>query len=242
MLEDFEPASRPRRKARPAGVLGPILTAAWLLGTLGASVAMRPKVADVGPYFERVAERIRAMPYTLGTWVGRDEQVVATARELLKPNEILQRRYTRLEDGQWFDVIVVHCGDVRDMEGHFPPVCYKAAGWDVGPGLPATAQIGAQGIPATEYRVTYRHSRAVGPMSIVNFFAMPGEGVQYARDMGALNEVARSSAKAQLGVVQVQVLTPVSMDVATRRELMPAVWGMLEPVIREVVEGPDADV
>ncbi len=242
MLEDFEPKAVPRRKGRGPGLFGPWATGLILACALGASMAMRERVPDVAPYFDRVATTIRAMPYSVGSWVGRDAEVVAAARELLKPNEILQRRYTRLEDGMWFDVIVVHCGDVRDMEGHYPPVCYRAAGWDVAEGEAATALLDGQSIPATEYEVTFRHSRAVGPMRIVNFFAMPGRGAQFARDMGALNEVARSSAKAQMGVAQIQVLTPVAMDPATRQELMPAVWAMLEPVIQEVVRGPDADV
>lgn len=242
MLEDFDLPRRAARKPAGIGRLGPLATAALLVCTLGASFAMRPTTPDVAPYFARVGERIRAMPYSLDSWVGRDEEVVAVARELLKPNEILQRRYTRLEDGQWFDIIVVHCGDVRDMEGHYPPICYKAAGWDVEPGVPVSASVGAQVVPATEYRVTYRHSRAVSPMRIVNFFVMPGDTMRYTRDMVALNQIARSSAAAQLGVMQVQVLTPASMDPRTREQLMPAVWAMLEPVIREVVGGPDADV
>lgn len=220
----------------------PWTTALVLASSLGATAWMRPASPEVGPYFDRVAERVHGVPYTLGTWVGRDAEVVPAARELLRPNAIVQRRYSRLEDGAWFDVILVHCGDVRDMQGHYPPVCYPAAGWEIDGGTPTVAGIGDRGVPATEYRAVWPHDRTVPPVRIVLMFAMPGDGVQFAREMGALRAAARTSARAEMGVLQVQVLTPTTMDERTRRELLPQVWRMLEPVVREVAGGPNADV
>jgi hypothetical protein len=242
MLEDFDQVpGREKRRPRP-GVLGPWLTGLVLAGTLALTIASAPREIDVTAYYERVAGRVQGVPYAVGSYVGRDVEVVPAARELLKPNAVLQRRYRNLNDGSWFDVIVVHCGDVRDMQGHYPPVCYPAAGWEIDRGEPTSAAVSAQGVPATEYRVEFIHDRSVPPMRIVNFFALPGAGVQYARDMRVLEGVARSGARAQMGVLQVQVLTPASMDEAARAALMPRVWGVIEPVVREVVEGPDAEL
>ena len=241
MLEDFDTgASRPKRVPGPRA-LAPWLSGAVLLAVLVVSVVTRPPVRDTSAYFALVADRVRGVPYTVDAWVGQDAEVVAAARELLKPNAILQRRYSRLDDGMWFDVIVVHCGDVRDMQGHYPPVCYPSAGWQIDAGTPVVAGIGAHGVPATEYVVTWPHDRGVQPVRIVNFFALPSDGAQYARDMGALEQAAHARATAELGVLQIQVLTPVAMDSQVRDALMPDVWGVLEPVVRAVVGGPDAD-
>lgn len=243
MLEDFET----RRERAREGVLerlrviSPWLTGVILAGVLGAGIIAAPKPADTRAYFESVAERIRGVPYTVGTWVGRDVEVVAAARTLLQPNAIVQRRYTRLDDGQWFDVIIVHCGDVTDMQGHYPPVCYPSAGWQIDKGTPVVAGLGGGGVPATEYVVTWPHDRAVSPMRIVNFFALPSEAAQFARDDTAMERAARSRASAELGVLQIQVLTPAGMDTGVREALLPEVWRVLEPVVNEVVGGPDAD-
>lgn len=242
MLEDFDQtgSDRARRRVRRRR-LAPWATAAVLGATLAFGVATAPRAVDVAPYFARVARRLGDVPYSVGSWVGRDVEVVPAARELLRPNGVLQRRYQSLEDGSWFNVLLVHCGDVRDMQGHYPPVCYPNAGWAIRQQSPTSAPVGPEGVPATEYLVEFQHDRSVPSMRIVNFFAMPGDGVQYAREMGALNQAARSGATAQMGVLQVQVLTPVEMDPATRQRLLPVVWSMIEPVVREVVEGPDAD-
>lgn len=242
MLEDFEQPTPRASRAWRAGMLGPWLTGIVLLATLALGIARAPRPVDVTAYFEEVGQRVRGVPYAVGAYVGRDVEVVPAARELLRPNAVLQRRYRNMDDGTYFDVIIVHCGDVRDMQGHYPPVCYPAAGWEIDAGEPTSAPIGSTGVPATAYRVRFLHDRAVPEMRIVNFFALPGEGVQYARDMGVLESAARSSARAQMGVLQVQVLTPLAMDDAARAALMPRVWGVIEPVVREVVEGPDAAV
>lgn len=240
MLEDFDRPRSSRRRLRASGA-GPWTTGLVLVGVIVVGLAAHPKAADVTDYFRAVEGRIHGIPYTLGSWVGRDVVVVPEARELLRPNAVLQRRYTRVEDDLWFDVIVVHCGDVRDMQGHYPPVCYPQAGWEIEAGVPTLAGVGPSGVAATEYRVTHRFNRSVPTMRIVNFFAMPGDGVQYARDMDALEVAARSSARAQQGVLQVQVLTPLTMDDSVRDATMSRVWSILEPTVREVVRGPNAD-
>jgi len=51
--------------------------------------------------------------------------------------------------------MIVHCGDVRDMIGHYPPVCYPANGWKPGPSAPTGIQVNQE--DATAYR--YEFSR-----------------------------------------------------------------------------------
>ncbi|MCA9289170.1 MAG: exosortase-associated EpsI family protein [Phycisphaerales bacterium] len=253
MLEDFEKprgVDRWRRVRRRGGrrgasaLLAPALTAVVLAGTLGVGWAARPVAPDTTAYFARVRDRVESVPYTLDAYIGTDAEVVAAARELLKPNAILQRRYVRVHVGEesWFDLIIVHCGDVRDMQGHYPPVCYPSSGWTIDAGEPVT--VGGSdgtGVPAMAYVVSWPHDRTVGSKRIVNFFALPGTGAHYAREIGGLERAARHGATAQLGVAQIQILMPAELDPTARADLLDRVWTLVEPVIQEVVGGPHAN-
>ncbi|MEZ6234241.1 MAG: exosortase-associated EpsI family protein [Phycisphaerales bacterium] len=255
MLEDFEGGAGDARRtghgrgggSRGRGALGlvaPALTACVLAGTLGIGWASRPVAPDTTAYFARVRERVEGVPYTLGAYIGTDGEVVAAARELLKPNAILQRRYLRVDVGErsWFDVIIVHCGDVRDMQGHYPPVCYPASGWTIDAGRPIT--VGGDsggGVPAMDYVVSWPHDRSVGDKRVVNFFVLPGTGAHYASEMRGLERAARQGVTAQLGVAQVQILMPAALGESERDALLDRVWTLVEPVVREVVGGPDAN-
>ena len=252
MLEDFDHPSHGRTPGRPrqgravsARVpLAPLLTVVVLGGSLAFGWAGRPTAPDTTGYFARVRGHVESVPYTLGSYVGADAEVVAAARELLKPNAILQRRYMQVgvEDRGWFDLIIVHCGDVRDMQGHYPPVCYPSSGWAIDAGRPLL--IGADsggGLPATEYVVSWPHDRSVADRRVVNFFVLPGPGAHYAREIAGLERASRQGTTAQLGVAQFQILLPASLDDSERDALLETVWGVLEPVVQEVVGGPHAD-
>ena len=78
---------------------------------------------------QAVADAIAAAPYRIGPWAGADEPPAPAAIKLLHTNAILARRYERVGGDGSVSVLVVHCTDVRDMRGHWPPMCYPANGW-----------------------------------------------------------------------------------------------------------------
>ena len=45
------------------------------------------------------------------------------------PTAVLSRRFVELGTGRHATLGVIHCGDVRDMNGHYPPSCYPSSGW-----------------------------------------------------------------------------------------------------------------
>ena len=111
--------------ARVAPPLAALLLCAMM--ALGSLDTLRP--AEVGPYFEVVAGRIGDIPVKLGDFVGNDVDVTPSAVQLLKPNKLLQRSYVDPWSGRAVTLLFVHCGNVRDMSGHYPPNCYPAHGW-----------------------------------------------------------------------------------------------------------------
>ena len=114
-----------RALSESAPVLG--LAALLVLPQLGrhesaAGVEVQARNAEV-------LTAIDAAPYRIGQWIGEDVAVPPAALEILQTNAILSRRFRHLTSGINANLLVVHCSDARDMQGHYPPVCYPANGW-----------------------------------------------------------------------------------------------------------------
>ncbi|MGI9013219.1 MAG: exosortase-associated EpsI family protein [Phycisphaerales bacterium] len=138
---------------------------------------------------------MKELPYTRGAWVGQDVPVVQAARELLSTNAIFSRMYRKLPDGPHITVVAVYVSDARDLDGHYPPVCYPNAGWTAmrsDSGNPHSS-LSYQGtmIPTAVYEFTRedRDGRVAG-LRIHDFFVLPN-GVM-SRDM---DDVRRQSSR-----------------------------------------------
>ena len=220
--------SRPRSWSRFApAASAAVLGLMWVVR--GVSVGPAP---DTVAYFAEVAASIDSLPYKVGDWVGMDVEVQPAAVRLLNPNKLLQRRYRNAETGQSVQVLVVHCGDTRDMLGHFPPVCYPAHGWAQLDAQPARVRITQTDTPA----MTYRFKRSLGEneteMVVTNFFVLPGTAELTAPDMNALNTAAQSLAASALGSGQVQIVTDPTLTDKQRAEIVDGFLMALEPAIR----------
>src|SRR5947207_4217407 len=114
----------------------PVLSLA-LLGGIAAEQHRRLKPRDVEPYHARAAAAVKAVPYVIGYWTGKDDEIPSAAQKLLRPNAILSRTYSDNDPGRGgiyrtrrrdASLLVVQCRDSRDMVGHYPPICYRAHG------------------------------------------------------------------------------------------------------------------
>ena len=77
----------------------------------------------------RIVEEMKTFPYQLDNWWGADVPVPTSAMEILRPNSLVSRRFSKLETSDEVVLALIHCSDLRDMMGHYPPVCYPATGW-----------------------------------------------------------------------------------------------------------------
>jgi EpsI family protein len=225
--------SRPRSWSRLAPwASAAVLVAVWAVHGIGSGPA-----PDTTAYFAQVAETIDTIPYKIGDWVGTDVEVQPAAIDLLKPNKLLQRRYRNTETGAVTQVLIVHCGDTRDMLGHFPPVCYPAHGWVQLAAQPDQVRITQTDTPAT----TYRFKRSLGEieteMVVTNFFVLPGTVQLTAPDMNALNAAAQSLAASAQGSAQVQIVTDPALTDKQRAEIVDGFLQALEPAIRAMAKG-----
>ncbi|MEM1329457.1 MAG: exosortase-associated EpsI family protein [Planctomycetota bacterium] len=215
-----------------------VLAAAGFAGGFSS----RP-VPGIDLYFARVADEIAAIPYKIGPWVGEDAPVQPSAVELLAPNKMLSRSYLNTETGERATLLIVHCGDVRDMVGHDPPVCYPANGWkpvgqregaidSVETGVPGVAAV-----PVTRFGFDRLEAGVTIEREVVRFFALPSEELPLTSDRGQLGRTSRSSARSGLGAAQLQLLFPRRMPESERRAAERLFARALSPVLATVASG-----
>lgn len=219
--------------------IAPLLTLG-LLVAIGVRGRITPeRNPNAAAYFESVKLAVESLPLQVGSYTGRDTPVQPAAQELLKPNVVMQRRYTDPVGGGYVDVLIVHCGDVRDMIGHFPPVCYPANGWLASkPQLPQPITVGPHEATAMSYRYERQYEGRTSSMTILNFFISPNSDAPISRDLSDVERAAGSVELAGLGAAQVQILTPAGMQNEDRLRIESMFVEALEPVVRAISTPP----
>lgn len=221
-------------------VLPPAISVAMLgvMVSTNAAGSLR-RLPEVSAYFEQVAAEIEAVPLQSGPWLGINIPVIPAAQELLQPNKILQRRYTNADTNEWFELLIVHCGDVRDMLGHYPPVCYKANGWTQDGKEPVKIRIGEIETNATRYSFYREADFMRDSIRIVNIFALPAtDGDGFGEDYAIVRRAGRYRERALMGSAQIQVIVPASIDAVRQQEIIETAVSLVEPVLLGVERGP----
>ncbi|MEX0654167.1 MAG: exosortase-associated EpsI family protein [Phycisphaeraceae bacterium] len=164
-----------------------------------------PEPSDVEGYHTRVAEAIRELPEEIDGWTSSEVELPLAAVAMLKPNEILSRRYRDPAGGRSFHFLIIHCRDARDMIGHFPPVCYPAAGWAMRDRHEAswsfdTAE--AMTVKGMGYDFEQLAPGATTQLYVTNLLILP-DGT-FARNMREVNRIAADRQFRVYGAAQVQ--------------------------------------
>ena len=207
------------RRIHAINRLAPVACLACLL--LAGVMLSRTTVGDRDQAIAR-AHAIRSslgeVPYLGGEWVGTDCPLPAGATEILMPTAVLSRRFTEMGTGRRATLGIVHCGDVRDMHGHYPPSCYPSSGWhprESGHDR-VTLALDSETFEATLYRFSLVDaSGMLRETSVVGFFVLP-DGT-----LGSDGDLLRSRAAkldiSRMGVGQFQVVMdgwPAAIEVA----------------------------
>ncbi len=216
----------------------PALSAAILLATAAfglVGVKGGGESADV--FHASVRSSMESIPYKIGPWVGSDVEAAAAATRLLKPVKLMQRRYTDPSTGKSFNLLMVYCGDTRDMLGHYPPNCYPAHGWKARSVNAASFELAGSRFAATEY--TFARS-AVGvdqALDIFNFFVLPSGDARLVADMDAVNRASQQRTGVTLGAAQVQLLFTDHSTPAEQAEIRSLVLSAIEPTLETITAG-----
>lgn len=223
--------------------LGPAISAAILLAVALFRGFTPVEAEGVDEYFAEVRNSIERIPYRVGPWIGRDGTPSESAQRLLKPNKIMQRDYTDPTTGAQVSLLIVHCGDTRDMEGHWPPNCYPRAGWDqAAPAAGETFVLNGVAYPARRYlfeRGTSISTRT--RLEILNFFVLPGEISAIVADMDDVNRASQRRTTAGLGAAQVQILIPAGLSDDAKRAVVEEFTRAVEPTVGVIAQGASRD-
>lgn len=190
----------------------------------------------------RVAAALSDAPYFIeGKWIGEDarDKIPREAQQLLRPNAILSRTYTAPGEPA-MHVLVIHCGDARDMIGHYPPICYPSSGWlalEPQTGVDRSLQVLDHTFPMREYCFSRaRNFAGEDVIRVFNTFVLPDGLVT--PNIEAINRQSERLAVTTRGVAQVQVITmatvPLDKAQAAVAELLNGMSAMFQALaIRE---------
>jgi hypothetical protein len=234
-------APRPRKLNRRRQLLALAAPAAtclillWIVAFGGLNLE-QPAWAD--EYHADVSESINAIPQQIGDWIGTDDPDVTPAQQrILKPNIILQRTYRQPGSSDYIRLLVVHCKDSRDMNGHYPRICYPNMGWQLQSAEPMSIRLGTTAIPATHYAFELSSDGRNVEMYNINFFVLPARGTNLAADMNALEASARSVTHAGLGAAQVQIMSNQALNTEQWRPIIERFVRAVEGPIDAIVQG-----
>lgn len=238
--EHTQPPASPGSRPRPYSKLtwlAPVLSASLLGGMVLYSFGL-PEPADAGPYHDALLEIRGDAPLAFGDWAGRDEAVAQAAIELLRPNLIVSRRFSSAHTGESVALLIVQCKDARDLNGHWPPNCYPAAGFIETGSEPVTWNVGDVRVNGREYR--FGRDGVAETMVVSSFLIIP-DG-QISADMRDVVEAAGNYGLRYFGAAQVQVLTDAAMSTQRRKTVVEAFLEAYRPLIEAIRYSRDAGV
>lgn len=193
------------------------IAAAMLLVGVAIDRVSQPKPADAREYHQRVQTAAAGIPLRFGNWNGKDVAVPRAAIKMLSPNVIISRRYVNIADGHEVNVLLVQCGDARDIVAHYPPNCYRGGGWTLTQSTPRHWLARDMTIDGTEYHFIMNSFDRMGSLTIDNFMILPNGHI--VPDMNAVNLAAGDVRRRYFGAAQIQVIFQDDLPVDRRDEI-----------------------
>ena len=173
---------------------------------------LKPHDAVVQNYHARAGAAVKKMPWkvdALGSaWTAVEHKPKTAEVRLLRPNEMLSRRYVQnTTSGRPLvvELLIVQCRDSRDMTGHYPPICYRNIGYELIHGdHHKPIMVGGEPVPFTEYHFEKYTGGRAERLYVYNFFVVPGRGA--VDDISGVHEAAEDYERRLFGAAQFQVL------------------------------------
>lgn len=218
--------------------LWPMVSILMLIGMIAeARTHVQPAVAE--PHLARCRAAIDAFPVIVkgasAAWMGRDTEVPVSATQLLRPNKILSRDYVNDETEASVSLLIVDCGDARDLQGHYPPNCYPAQGQKLLAKQQRTWQLPHMEITGMEYHFAPK-SLTYQEQVVYNFFVLPlvpGVAVSHKEldgvicpDIGSVYTSGEDYQRRYYGAAEFQLVTGPRM---TQQERDQAFLDLLSP-------------
>ncbi|WP_428939611.1 exosortase-associated EpsI family protein [Fontivita pretiosa] len=235
-------------KRRCGGFWPAAATAALLAGIWMERAMLRSPPPDVGTYHARIRAAAQTLPVCVGPWLLTENPEPPGAVTLLKPNAIISRQVRRISAApgdsaepdlpRRFNLLLVHCRDVRDMLGHYPPICYPAQGWTQQSAQAVDRQVGDLTIHATSYVFSAEQLGVTKRIVVENFMILPDAST--CRDLEQLEQVSRRRDRVFLGAAQVQLVFDDTYSAKDRAEFATVAVQACSNLIDAICSAPAA--
>jgi hypothetical protein len=194
----------------------PVLSLALLLGVVTQKNSYA-KPEDAIPYHQFIKELEKEIPFVINDWVGSDTGVPPAAVALLKPNLLISRRYINGATGQVASLLIVQCGDSRDMVGHYPPRCYPAHGMVQRDNHFKQRVVEGVEIPFTQYEFASMSLGETVDLIVNNFIVLPDGRIM--PDIDGMASMAADYQKRFLGAAQVQIVVEATVPASDEERI-----------------------
>jgi hypothetical protein len=214
-----------------------------LAGVMVDRTLFQVPAADSYPYHARVRVAAASMPEDIGDWHSKPVEVPTAAQKLLRSNVLISREYTNQKTGLQANFLLVQCSDARDLDGHYPPNCYRSAGFTPAGSassdrvIPHSAVPGERDLVAhgTDYKFTQNTLNGTRAMWVFNLMVLP-DG-QTAPNMDGVDRIARNRRMRCFGAAEIQVITDVSMPEADRSTVIDILLAGARPLMDAIRTG-----
>lgn len=211
--------------------MAPPILALGLLGGMFLETLTHISPERAEPYHRGIREVAETIPVDYNGWTGEETPIQAEAREMLKPNLVISRRYES-ESGDTAMLLIVQSRSARDMGGHYPPNCYPNSGWkELEAPRDTQIALGDRVIPVREYTFGLS-ATSENERRILDFFVL--------HPVGPVREqrfVARQAEDYQLrhyGAAQIQVIIDGPVHVSERERIFRELLTPWLPVIEAI--------
>ena len=227
---DDEDGSSRGRWQMPTSMFAIILifTAAYAIGQ------SLPDGSETDGYHAQVREVAKDLPREIGPWKSIDTELPDAAVALLRPNVLISRRYIEDKTERAFALLIVQCADARDMEGHYPPNCYPAAGWARLRNKTVPLEIGSLNATSVDYRFERGLQDGSETISVVNLIVVPKEG--FVTSMSNIRRLGGTVSDRYYGAAQVQFVFDGQWEEDERHAVVEQVGGSFEPLISVIMD------
>ena len=215
------------------------LLGVMLLAGIGLQQLSYAEPEDAAPYHRKVAAAMQKVPEQIGPWVSSSIKVPRSAKEILKPNVIISRRYHNPRTGESVNLMFSQCKEARDMAGHYPPRCYPGNGYTKREVKDYRWTVDGLDIPVRAYRFTRSVDGQRQQMWNLNFLLLP-DG-EMTRLMSRVRAAAADYRSHFFGAAQIQLIFHGDTELSQRKSVFKRFVRAMKPAIETIRSGIDHD-
>ena len=212
-----------------------ILSILLLAGAVAERCTMLPP-AEGKVYQRRVRAAFESFPSKFGDWVAQDAPIPAEAMRLLRPNSLLSRQYTNVTTNERCSVLLVDCTDARDLQCHYPPVCYPGHGWKLIRRDERDREIDGERIVGTDYE--FSRTKFESASGIVASSTMILPDGRFMPDMRGVDAAAADVRRRVYGAAQIQIIVDGTMTESKRERIVQSMYALHKPLLDVIRSAP----